>query len=49
MDTASADNGSVILNDTFGLATWNRPRSLEELRAFVNSHHANLPDDIELE
>lgn len=49
MDTTSADNGSAILTDSFGLASWNRPRTDEELQAFVSSHHDRLPDDIELE
>ncbi|HEY5695692.1 MAG TPA: hypothetical protein VIQ80_02555 [Candidatus Saccharimonadales bacterium] len=49
MDTASADDGSAILNDSFGLATWNRPRTDEELRAFITTHHNRLPDDIDVE
>ena len=49
METTAADNGSAVLSDAFGLATWNRPRTNEELRAFITSHHDRLPDDIEIE
>lgn len=49
MDTASTENNSVVLSDAFGLATWNRPRTSEELQAFITSHHNQLPDNIELE
>jgi hypothetical protein len=31
------------------LATWNRQRTSEELRSFIRSHAANLPDDTEIE
>jgi hypothetical protein len=31
------------------LATWNRPRTSEELQAFITSHHSQLPDDIDVE
>jgi hypothetical protein len=45
----STDESSAILTGAFGLATWNRPRTSEELQAFITSHHNQLPDDIELE
>ena len=32
----------VTLNDSFDLATWSRPRSTVELRAFVNRHDEAL-------
>jgi hypothetical protein len=31
------------------LATWNRPRSSDELRNFVDSHHERLPDNMDVE
>ena len=45
----STDESSAVLTDASGLATWNRPRTSEELQAFIMSHHDQLPDDIELE
>jgi hypothetical protein len=45
----STDESSAVLSNTFGLATWNRPRTSEELQAFITSHHNQLPDDVELE
>jgi len=38
-----------FLSDSLELASWNRQRTLEELRQFVDSHHELLPADIELE
>lgn len=35
-------------NDTL-LDSWNRPRSIEELRNFVEQRHSQLPDDIDVE
>ena len=49
MDATTADAGSILLNDSLGLATWNRERSLNELRRFVAAHHAALPADIDIE
>jgi hypothetical protein len=43
----SAEN--MTLSDDFGLDTWNRPRSIEELRNFVNARHSTLPDSLEVE
>lgn len=31
------------------LATWNRPRSNDELRRFVDSHHERLSDTVDVE
>jgi len=45
----STDESSAVLTNAFGLATWNRPRTSEELQAFISSHHNQLPDDVELE
>lgn len=48
METPAADIEDVTLSDILGLATWNRERSDEELRSFITSHEANLPDDTEV-
>jgi len=49
MDMHAADVEAVTVSDILELATWNRPRTSEELQSFINSHHANLPDDTEIE
>jgi hypothetical protein len=40
---------SVTVSDILDLASWNRPRSTEELQNFIRTHHNRLPDDTELE
>lgn len=35
--------------DNSELATWNRPRSTEELRSFVDARHALIPDSVSIE
>lgn len=45
----NADNDAGVISDDFELATWNRPRTLDELRSFVNNKHSLLPDSIEIE
>ena len=49
MDATTADAGSGLLTDSFGLATWNRERTSDELRRFVAVRHAALPIDIDIE
>lgn len=49
MDIQSADVEAVTVSDILDLATWNRPRSSQELQAFIQSHHARLPEDTEVE
>ena len=49
MDATTADAGSGLLDDSLGLASWNRERSLNELRRFVAVRHAALPSDIDIE
>lgn len=49
MDTHSADIEAVTVSDILDLATWNRPRSSEELQEFINNHVERLSDDISLE
>jgi hypothetical protein len=44
----AADVETVTVSDILDLATWNRPRTNEELRDFINTHHAQLPDDTEI-
>lgn len=48
METPAADIENVTVSDILGLATWNRPRTDEELHDFVTRHHAALPDDTEV-
>ena len=49
MDISSAEIEQVTVSDILDLATWNRPRTSEELRTFVESRHAALPDDLAIE
>lgn len=49
MDATTADLNSDILSDAGELASWTRQRTTEELRGFVNSHHALLPTSIDIE
>lgn len=49
MDISTADIEAVTFTDILDLATWNRPRTSDELRSFVESHHAALPDDLDVE
>lgn len=45
----SADVEPVTMSDILELASWNRPRTSEELQSFIQTHHSALPDDIEIE
>ncbi|HET8884251.1 MAG TPA: hypothetical protein VFM68_02165 [Candidatus Saccharimonadales bacterium] len=49
MEITSANNEAVTMSDILELATWNRPRSTEELQNFIRTHHDQLPDDTEIE
>lgn len=49
MSATTVDTGSDILGGASDLASWNRERTIEELRSFVNSRHALLPDSIDIE
>lgn len=49
MDASTADLSSDLLSDASELASWTRERTTEELRSFVNSHHALLPTSIDIE
>ncbi len=44
-----ADIEAVTISDILDLATWNRQRTSEELQDFIQTHHAQLPDDVEIE
>ena len=45
----SVDSDSVNANDVFRLDSWNRTRSIDELRSFVNDRHALIPEGIDIE
>lgn len=47
MEFTAAQDG--LNRDALELATWTRKRSSEELRSFVLTHHAQLPDSIDIE
>lgn len=49
MEYTSTNIESVTMSDILDIASWNRPRSTEELQDFIRSHHNRLPDDTELE
>lgn len=49
MEFTAAEIESVTVSDILDLATWNRPRSTQELQSFIQTHHSRLPDDTEIE
>jgi hypothetical protein len=49
MEFSASNIESVTVSDILDLASWNRPRSTEELQDFIRTHHNRLPDDTELE
>ena len=49
MEFTAAEIESVTVSDILDLATWNRPRSSEELQSFIQTHHNRLPDDTEIQ
>jgi hypothetical protein len=49
MELSSSNIEQVTVSDILDLASWNRPRSTEELQNFIRTHHNRLPDDTELE
>lgn len=49
MEMTSAGTEAVTVSDILDLATWNRPRSSEELQDFISTRHNRLPDDTEIE
>jgi hypothetical protein len=49
MKDHSAAVEAVTISEILDLATWNRQRTDEELRDFINTHHSNLPDNLDIE
>lgn len=49
MDAQSSGIEQVTLTDILQLATWNRERSDDELRNFIDTRHAALGDGEEIE
>lgn len=49
METQSNGVEAVTLSDILHLSTWNRERTDDELRSFIDTKHAALPDDISIE
>ena len=45
----SVDSDSINASDSLKLDSWNRSRSIDELRSFVNNRHALLPEGIDVE
>ena len=43
------ETASFSIEQNNALATWNRPRTTEELLGFISTRHASLPEDIELD
>ena len=48
MEQQTPDSESANLSDIWGLDTWNRPRSDEELHTFVSVKHDNLSSDTDI-
>jgi hypothetical protein len=44
METQTGGVEPVTISDILELATWNRERSDDELRSFINSRHAAIAD-----
>lgn len=44
MESIPTGEDQVTFSDILDLASWNRPRSSDELASFVLSRHDNLPD-----
>lgn len=49
MEMPSANVEDVTMSDILDLATWNRPRTDEQLRSFVMSRLVHMPEDSEIE
>jgi len=49
METQAGTIEPVTLSDIMRLSTWNRPRTSDELQNFIETRHAALPDDLEIE
>lgn len=49
MNIQDSDDTSEVVSDSQDLATWNRQRSMDELRSFINRKSALIPDMIDIE
>jgi hypothetical protein len=49
MDATTTDASTGIFSNALELASWNRQRTGEELRRFIETRHAALPTDIDVE
>lgn len=49
MNATTTDFSSDMVSDASEIASWTRVRTTEELRTFVNAHHALLPEGIDVE
>lgn len=49
MDMPSSAVEAVTISDILGLATWDRPRTSQELQSFIQTRRNQLPDDTEIE
>lgn len=49
MDTLSASINAETVAPSTELASWNRPRTSEELQNFINGHHDLIPKNISIE
>ena|GEM_PF-1844080 len=49
MNANATNDEFAPAHDDQNLATWNRQRTIEELRNFVNTKHALLPEGIDIE
>ena len=49
MQTQSSDVDVATISDAAQLATWNIQRTSEQLKDFISTRHAALPDNIELQ
>lgn len=38
----------VTVSDILGIDSWNRPRTNQELRMFIESRDSQIPDDVTL-
>jgi hypothetical protein len=49
MNLTTADNTTGLIENVMEMATWNRERTSDELRRFVETRHAVLPVTIDVE
>lgn len=49
MDIQASTVEEVTISDILDLASWNRPRTTEELQSFIQTHRNRLTVDSEIE